>query len=74
MQRLLAQGVMLRPFPRDVMQAALKESFALYEEEAAKNPAFEKIYGNWKKFRAAQYQWFATAELSYASFAFTATP
>ncbi len=70
--RLIKQGVQLREFPRDVMEAALKEAFALYEDEAAKNPAFRKIYAEWKKFREAQYQWFATAELSYAAFAFPA--
>jgi TRAP-type mannitol/chloroaromatic compound transport system substrate-binding protein len=72
--RLLAQGVQLREFPKDVMQAALREALALYDEESARNPAFGRVYAEWKKFRAEQFQWFATAELSYASFAFTAKP
>ncbi|WP_333840001.1 TRAP transporter substrate-binding protein [Pelomicrobium sp.] len=70
LRRLIKQGVQLRAFPEDVMKAALKSAFELYEEEAARNPIFAKIYAQWKAFREEQYQWFTVAELSYASFAF----
>src|SRR6185369_8147206 len=42
--RLIAQGVKLHAYPQDVMSAARKLSFEMYEEEAGKNPAFKKIY------------------------------
>jgi TRAP-type mannitol/chloroaromatic compound transport system substrate-binding protein len=67
LKSLVANGVKLHPFPRDVMRAANKAAFALYEAEAAKNPAFKKLYEPWKKFRAQQYEWFAIAELSFES-------
>jgi TRAP-type mannitol/chloroaromatic compound transport system substrate-binding protein len=40
----------------------------MYEEEAARNPAFKRIYGEWKKFRDASLQWMKLAEASYANF------
>ena len=58
LQRLLKQGVKLHAFPKDVMLAACKASFELYEEEARKNATFRRIYVEWKKFAAASDQWF----------------
>jgi TRAP-type mannitol/chloroaromatic compound transport system substrate-binding protein len=71
MARLLREGVKLRPFPKDVMVAANKAAFELYDEEAAKNPAFKKIYTEWKRFRDNEIQWFRVAEASYANFLYS---
>jgi len=68
LQRLLRQGVKLHVFPKDVMLAARKASFEMYEEEARKNATFRRIYVEWKKFAAASDQWFKVAESSYANF------
>ena len=68
--RLLKGGAVLHPFPKDVMEAALKVANALYNEEAAKNPAFNKIYTSWKRFRNDEFQWFRVAESTYANFTF----
>ena len=68
--RLVRAGAKLHPFPQDVMVAALKVATQLYAEEAAKNPAFKKIYEPWSRFRNDQFQWFRVAELSYANFTF----
>jgi len=68
LQRLVASGVQLHAFPRDVMVAARKIAFELFEEEAAKNPVFKKIYEPWKAFREAEVQWFKLAEASYGDF------
>jgi TRAP-type mannitol/chloroaromatic compound transport system substrate-binding protein len=65
--RLVKEGVKLHPFPQDMMVAARKAAFALYDEEAARNPAFKKIYTEWKKFRDNEIQWFRVAEASYAN-------
>ena len=48
LQRLLKAGVKLHAFPKDVMLAACKASFELYEEEARKNATFRRIYVEWK--------------------------
>ena len=50
-----------------LLRAASKAAFELYDAEAAKNPAFKKLYEPWKKFRDQQYEWFAIAELSFES-------
>lgn len=70
--RLVQHGVKLRPFPKDVMTAAYKAVFEMYEEEARKNPTFKKIYNEWLKFRKTQYQWFRLAEGTFANFAYYA--
>lgn len=67
---LLGQGVQLRPFPNDVMEAALRESVAMQEELAGGNAQYRKIYDNWKPFRGEEYEWFNTADQAFQSFAF----
>ncbi len=66
--RIQKTGVQVRPFPPDVMAAAQKAAFQIYDEEAAKNPSFAKIYANWRAFRDAQHTWHRTADLSFDSF------
>jgi TRAP-type mannitol/chloroaromatic compound transport system substrate-binding protein len=70
LQRLLKAGVTLHTFPEDLMKAAQKIAFEIYQEEAAKNPVFKKIYDNWKKFRDEQYQWFAANEAVFERFVY----
>ena len=66
--RLVGQGVKLHPFPKDIMLAARREAFKLYEEEARKNPQFNEIYRPWKAFRDTEFQWFKVAEAAYSNF------
>jgi TRAP-type mannitol/chloroaromatic compound transport system substrate-binding protein len=68
LMRLVQQGVQIHPFPKDVMLAARQAAFAMYDEESAKNPAFKKIYTEWKKFRDSEIQWFKVAEAPYQNF------
>jgi len=68
--RLMKNGAKLHPFPKDVMEAALKSANDIYAQESAKNPAFRKIYESWKRFRNDEFQWFRVAEASYANFVF----
>jgi len=68
LQRLLRQGVKLHAFPKDVMLAARKVAYAMYEEESRKNPAFRRIYADWRKFMDASNQWSKVAEASYVNF------
>ncbi len=71
LQRLLKAGVQLHTFPEDMMKAAQKTAFEIYAEESGKNPAFRKIYDNWKKFRDEQYQWFASNEAVFERFVYS---
>ena len=66
--RIQKTGVQVRAFPADVMDAAQKAAFQLYDEEAAKNPSFAKIYANWRAFRESHHSWHRTADQSYDTF------
>ncbi|MDD3354800.1 MAG: ABC transporter substrate-binding protein, partial [Zoogloea sp.] len=68
LKQLIGQGTQLRPFPNEIMAAGYKIATELYEETAALNPRFKKIYDAWKKFREDQVQWFAVAENRYDNF------
>ncbi|TCJ15971.1 ABC transporter substrate-binding protein [Parasulfuritortus cantonensis] len=69
--RLIGAGVQLHAFPDDVMAAARRLSFEMYEAETAHNPAFKKIYESWKAFRETELEWFKLAEASYTNFLFS---
>jgi TRAP-type mannitol/chloroaromatic compound transport system substrate-binding protein len=70
LRRLVGAGSQLRPFPREVMAACYQAAFELYDEIAAKNAAFKKVYEPWKAFRDTQYQWFRVAENTYDNFVY----
>jgi len=71
LRRLIAGGAQLRAWPRDVLQAAWRETHGLYEDTASRNPNFRKVWENYRVFRNEQYQWFRVAENAYEAFAFT---
>ena len=68
LKRLVAKGAVLRAFPRDVMEAAYKIAFEMYDDIAAKNPNFKTVYDSWKPFLDETGLWFRVAELPYDSF------
>ncbi len=68
LQQLVAAGVRLRPFPKDVMEKAYKAAMAVYADISAMNPDFARIYADYKKFMDAQNAWFRIADSSYARF------
>jgi len=49
-------------------------AYAMYDDEAAKNPAFKKIYLSWVKFREDQLAWHRVAEQTMAAFSFNNKP
>ncbi|HKU98808.1 MAG TPA: TRAP transporter substrate-binding protein [Vineibacter sp.] len=73
LRRLVAAGAQLRPLPREIMAAAWKATHEIYDEIAAKNEKFKKIYESWRAFRDEQFLWFRVAELTYENFAFAAS-
>lgn len=68
LKRLLADGVRLLPFPKDVMEAAEEASRALLQEFAAKDATYRAIHDHWSAARASLHGWFSTAELAYTKF------
>lgn len=69
-RRLRENGVRFRAFSDEIMAAAEREAYALYEELSEEDEQWREIYGEWKAFRDLQYEWFGLAEQGYARFAF----
>ena len=68
LRQLVAGGTKLFRFPKDVLDAAFKESMALYSELSAKNPNWKKVYEDYAKFRSEQNLWFRFAEAGFDDF------
>jgi TRAP-type mannitol/chloroaromatic compound transport system substrate-binding protein len=68
LKTLVAGGAKLFPFPKDMMDAAFKESMALYEEIGQKNPNWKKIYGDYSAFRKEANQWFRFTEARFDNY------
>ncbi|AMO24475.1 TRAP transporter substrate-binding protein [Ramlibacter solisilvae] len=68
LKQLVGAGSKLRPFPKDMMDAAFKEAMGLYEELNAKNESWKKIYADFSKFRKDQNLWFQFTEAKFDSF------
>lgn len=60
--QLLKDGVKLRSFSKEILDACYKASTEVMEETSGKNPAFRKLYEPWKRFRQEQNQWVSVAE------------
>jgi TRAP-type mannitol/chloroaromatic compound transport system substrate-binding protein len=68
LKQLVASGTKLARFPKDVMDAAFKESMALYSDIGAKNANWKKIYEDYANFRRDQNLWFRFSEASFDDF------
>ena len=68
LKALVAGGAKLFPFPKDLMDAAFKESMALYSEISAKNPKWKKVYDDYSAFRKDANLWFRFTEARFDSF------
>ena len=67
-RRVVSLGAQLRPFPKDVMEQSYKEAYKLYNELAASNAKFKKVYDSWYAFREKELTWFRIAELPFDYF------
>jgi TRAP-type mannitol/chloroaromatic compound transport system substrate-binding protein len=67
--RLVAGGTQLTTYSTEILQAAQKAAFALYEENAIQNSGFKQIYSEWKTFRKQIYDWNKINEFSLSKFA-----
>ena len=64
----MAQGVQLRAFPQDVMEACYKAANDIYADLSKTNPLFKKLYDSVLAFRGDSLLWLQVAELSFDSF------
>src|SRR5262244_3480995 len=67
-KRLVAGGVLLRPFSQEIMEACYKAANQVYAETGATNPRFKKIYESLAAFRSDSYLWWQVAEMGFDSF------
>lgn len=68
LKRLVAAGAILKAFPPDVMEACWKTANEAYDELAAKNPNFKRIYDHFVAFRDDQYLWNQVVDLTMDSY------
>ncbi|BAZ82602.1 family 1 extracellular solute-binding protein [Sphaerospermopsis kisseleviana NIES-73] len=70
LDKLLKAGVQVRAYSQEILEAAEKESFALYDEFAAKDADFKAVYEIWKPFRDGIYAWNNLNEGSLTRYAY----
>ena len=68
--RIQEKGIELRRFSNDIMKAAEERTVARFEELAAGDAAYRKVYDAWKTFRIDSYRWFGTSEMAFSEYAF----
>ena len=71
LERILSKGIELRPFAKDILDAAFSASQELLEEYASKDKTFARVFSAWKKAKSQSFQWFNTTEATYAGYAFS---
>ncbi len=68
LKQLVGSGTKVRPFSKDVLDLAFKESMGLYEELRGKNPNWKKVYDDYAAFRKEQNLWFQFTEMKFDSY------
>ncbi len=68
LKQLVAAKAKVLPFPQSVMDAAFKTTMELYAELETKNPAWKRIYTDYRTFQRDQIFWFRFAESRFDSF------
>jgi len=74
LKRLIGQGVHLRPFSTEVLEACLKATNELWSEISAKNEDFKKLITTMQNFRNDEYLWWQVAEYTYDTFMIRSRP
>lgn len=68
LKRLVQKGVVLRPFPRDVLEQAQSASEAIYAQFREESPAFRELFEHWEAFRGDGYLWWLVNEIAMDAF------
>jgi TRAP-type mannitol/chloroaromatic compound transport system substrate-binding protein len=64
----VASGTMLRPFNKEILEAAFKATNDLWAEISAKNPDFKTSIEAMQAYRNNEYLWWQVAEYTFDSF------
>jgi TRAP-type mannitol/chloroaromatic compound transport system substrate-binding protein len=68
LRRLVRNGAELKSFPTAALEACFTATTAVFDETAAKNADFKKVYDAMKAVRAEGYTWFQLAEATNDTF------
>ncbi|MBP2559666.1 TRAP-type mannitol/chloroaromatic compound transport system substrate-binding protein [Neorhizobium galegae] len=71
LKKLVAEGAILKPFSREIMDVCFKAAMETYAELSARSPAFKKIYDSQQAFKKDAYLWAQIAEYSYDTYMMT---
>ena len=66
LKKLVAAGVQVKVYSKEILAAAQKAANELYDEQAGKDADFKTIYEGWKAFYTETEEWFKLNELTYA--------
>jgi TRAP-type mannitol/chloroaromatic compound transport system substrate-binding protein len=73
LKRLVDGGVTLTPYSQEIMEAAEKASFELFDEFAGKDADFKALFDPWKEFRTGVYEWNKINEAGFSSYVYSKT-
>jgi TRAP-type mannitol/chloroaromatic compound transport system substrate-binding protein len=73
LKRLVDSGVKLTPYSQEIMEAAEKASFELFDEFAGKDADFKALFEPWKEFRTGIYEWNKINEAGFSSYVYSKT-
>jgi TRAP-type mannitol/chloroaromatic compound transport system substrate-binding protein len=65
---LVADGTILRPFNKDILEASFTAASEVYTDLSASNADFKSIYDSLTEYRGKAYLWFQIAEYNYDTF------
>ncbi len=68
LKQLVGNKTKVLPFPAAVLDASFKAAMETYAEIEAKNPAWKKIYSDYRAFQRDQILWFRFAESRFDTF------
>jgi len=71
LQKLLASGIEMREYSKEILDAAKGEAEALYGELSAGDPAYKALYEQWRQYKTASDNWFGKTETAYARYNFS---
>lgn len=73
LERFRLGGTTTLPFSESILQTCRDTAFEIYQEIAAEDEEFERIYREWQVFRDRIYDWNRISSLSFGQFAFENT-
>jgi TRAP-type mannitol/chloroaromatic compound transport system substrate-binding protein len=66
LKKLQANGVEIKAYSKEILDAAKKAAYELYDAKAAEDADFKAIFDGWKAFLDESTSWFKLNELTYA--------